>query len=510
VKDPNVSLASFLAQTSTQQFGDFVVSGRVDATWWSQMQKYQDYFNYWSGRIFNRRASDEHDAPPLYPLRVNIARLMCLTQAGTLFGQWEDEIIGFMCKPLRDKGEAARRRAENAEMIVRDTWDYSRLQTKLYETGLSTQVYGGCYLRVAFDMNAPHWVRVDKLMPYQVFPRYHPIDTDRLLEAYIVVPGTKEEIELAYGVKVETSSDVLYVEHWTEKEYAVYVAGQRLTNYGGANPWGRVPIEYIPRIRLEDFYGLSLIEDLRGMQDELNLRLADMGDRVANNAHPIRWVVNYRGDPEKDFKMGADALWNLGSAVPGADKPEVGVLEPKSEPSSSFEFIKYVNDLARSAAFTSPVAFGEDEGSQRSGATLELRLWPMLQNCKVTRGYMVVGLSKVHDMILKRAAKDRGGVYEGVVGHRVVPSFAPLVPRDLRLFIEEFNARAAQDMISPEEALAGFGVRHGTMEEEIERIKQWLREKRPGGDSGRLARREHSGALAEKADSAGRESDDSE
>ena len=38
----------------------------------------------------------------------------------------------------------------------------------------------------------------------------------------------------------------------------------------------------------------------------------------------------------------------------------------------------------------------------------------------------------------------------------------------------KLTRRAEQDLISPEEAIARFGVKAGTEQEELERIKRWM------------------------------------
>jgi hypothetical protein len=279
------------------------------------------------------------------------------------------------------------------------------------------------------------------------------------------------EAELAYGVG-GMPDQTMYLEHWTETKYEVFVGDRRLEAFGGANPWKVIPVVYIPRSRLEGFYGLSLAEEVMGTQDELNSRLADMGDNMNNSAHPIRWIRNYKGDPEEDFAMGSDALWNLGMQT-GDAKPEAGVLEAQPEPASSFNFINFMWDLTKNLASTSPVAFGEDEGSQRSGATLVLRLWPLLQAAKTTRLFWRSGLIRLHAIALKMAAyrKDK---YAEAAGYTVVPDFAQLVPQDRQILVDEIIKRAERDLISPEEAISRFGTDLGTVQEEIDRIKRWM------------------------------------
>ena len=245
--------------------------------------------------------------------------------------------------------------------------------------------------------------------------------------------------------------------------------------------------------------------------EKLNARLADVGDNINNAAHPIRWIRNYRGDASRDLEVGADVLWDLGQGTPGGENPEVGVLPAQPEPSSTFHFVNFLLDMTRQAAFTSPVAFGEDEGSQRSGVTLSLRLWPLLQQVKTTRIYWSTMLYELHRMILIMAkVRDVGQRYDGKLSeHAVTPNFFDLVPQDQQLLIDEITRRAEQDLISPEEAVARFGVKAGTEAEEVQRIKDWLTfqaeqqakaQPQPfGGEHGGGAGKADSGARAKQA-----------
>jgi hypothetical protein len=460
-----------MAPVAVDSYGDFDAPLPAREEWSSQMAAYEKAMEYFSGRIFDRRATEGEPgkpAPLLYPLRINLVRMMCSNQASALWGQWEEDLLQFLVKTKKD-GEADKTRAELAKQVIAETWEYSNMSSRLHEAGFAQQVYGGTYLRIVVDPNGPHGLRFERLDPYVVFPVYDPINVEHILECWVAIPIDGREAQLAYGVS-GVPEQTIYLEHWTEARYEVFVGEHQLL--AKENPWGFIPIVYIPRSRLEGFYGLSLAEEVMGSQDELNSRLADMGDNMNNSAHPIRWIRNYKGNPEEDFAMGSDALWDLGFQT-GDAKPEAGVLEAQAEPASSFNFINFMWDLTKNLASTSPVAFGEDEGSQRSGATLVLRLWPLLQAAKTTRLFWRSGLIRLHAMAIKMAAY-RQDKYGKAVGYTVAPDFAQLVPQDRQLLVDEIIRRFEQDLISPEEAITRLGTDLGSVQEEIERIKAWV------------------------------------
>ena len=469
----NVAMADFLSVMNSIKTTDFYQGPDVARDeWMMQINRYMQAFRYYSGLVFDTTLGETKMAA--YPLRVNIVRAMCNAQAAAVWGQWDGQLVELKADP-KDNTDGAKEKSNQAVQIVQETWEASNLDQKLIEGSIAMQVYGGTYFRAYVDMQAPHGVRVDKLMPYSVFPRYHPIQTNRILEAYIVMPLDRTEASLAYGIpKDQLPEFPLYQEHWTETEYETTVNGILIKNGNGLNPWGIVPVVYIPRLRLEAFFGLPLPEDLYGLQDELNTRLADVGDKIADNAHPIRWVKNYRGNVKKDLIIDSDVIWDLGFSPPGQEGPEVGVLKSEPEPASTFEFMNFLVEMTRFASSTSPVAFGIDEGSQRSGVTLEVRLWPMLMQARVSRVYLKWGMVAINNLILKMVQASGIVIDPVVFSHLVKPVMAPLVPRDVQQVIEEISQRAAHDLISPEETVAMTGVRAGTSEDEVGRIRQWL------------------------------------
>ena len=100
-----------------------------------------------------------------------------------------------------------------------------------------------------------------------------------------------------------------------------------------------------------------------------------------------------------------------------------------------------------------------------------------MQQVKTTRIYWRTQLVALHGMILAMAKfRDIGNRYDSrLADYVVVPNFYDLVPQDRELLIEEITRRAEQDLISPEEAVARFGVKAGTEQDEVNRIKAWLK-----------------------------------
>jgi hypothetical protein len=68
----------FMAATSFAGAGDFdpQVSPRANAEWASQLRLYGEAQRYFYGDIFDKRSGNSVNAPLLYPLKLNLVRMM--------------------------------------------------------------------------------------------------------------------------------------------------------------------------------------------------------------------------------------------------------------------------------------------------------------------------------------------------------------------------------------------------------------------------------------------------
>jgi hypothetical protein len=142
--------------------------------------------------------------------------------------------------------------------------------------------------------------------------------------------------------------------------------------------------------------------------------------------------------------MGADCMWDLGRSMNKEMKPEVGILETKNAvPDGLFKYVDFLYDWARTASFAPPIAFGEDNGGgQRSGITLEIRLWPLLKALRTSRSFMASGISrglKITGKILaqKQLSDVPAYMIDAMIQGEVVPRFRRIMPRDQVAAVDE-------------------------------------------------------------------------
>jgi hypothetical protein len=407
----------------------------------------EDYSRYFTGDIFNEtvplEAGSDEDAPLLYPVGINLVKMLCTAQADSLFGEWEEDIIRFRSRQDEDETIAGNSAVKLMSTILQN----SKAQISFWEAGLEREAYGGTVFKVGWNMNKP-WPHIEwsRINASGFLPVWHPDDPDVLLEAWIVSKITREQAKQLYGIQVE-AEHAIRVEYWNRKRYDFWVDGRKIGANSGVNPYKLVPFVYIPRMRTNSWYGDAITPDIMPAQDELNMRVADLGEAINYNAHPIRYGTNLpRGFNADNYPLGPRAMWDLGRVIGQSDGPKVGLLEPKNPiPERALDYVNFIYDWSRTSAFAPPIAFGEDDGGgQRSGRTLEIRMWPLLRATRRSRGYMAGGIQRMMTITAKilsiKKLKERpvsSHAIERLADGTVVPDFWPIMPKDEAAIVDK-------------------------------------------------------------------------
>ena len=477
----------FTPVLGTDQIGDLIsASPTLRTTWMAVRAGHEKAMRYYSGDIFREKVETEigdDGAPLLYPVGVNLVKMIVISMTDAAFGEWDDQRNVILFRPRNEKPEQADHDAINfATQILED----SNASSTLWEVEFDRNLYGAGVLRVTFDFNRPSKIRWTRIPIDSFYPVFDPEDPDRLLECWYVTQILPEQAKEVYGIEVEGDMPITRIEHWSRSIYEITVDGKRVDAYSGVNPWGEIPFIYIPRMRTIDWWGEGLAEDIYAPQDEINMRLGDAGEALNVHSHPVMFGKNLPRDfNAKNFPLAPNAMWDLGRTRAGRDDPEVGLLESENPVApATFEYIKFLYDWTRTASSAPPIAFGEDDGGgQRSGVTLEIRLWPLLKAMRRSRGYLTAGLLQalqVSGRILKQK-KFRGidaAVIERLANRQVVPAYNPVLPRDQAAIVDEVVKLLSTNppAISLESAQIALG--RGTQEivkimEMMEQIKDW-------------------------------------
>jgi len=423
------------------------VSAEMRNAWLAETAARTRYNKYFTGKVFEEKvnSNDPENDTLLYPVGMNLAKMICITLADSMFGEWTEDIVTF--EPNQDL-EDINTDDKKASKLLQNIIRYSNINSKLWEIELERNIYGGGVLQVSPSFTTPGhviWSRVDT---GSFFPIWSPDDQDDLLEVYVVIPMTRDQARLKWHI--ETDKDVIYrIEHWTKDIYENHINGIRVEAYSGVNPWRVVPFVYIPRFRVHKWWGESAIDDVIATQDELNMRLADVGEAVNYNTHPVRWGVNLpKSFKPENFPVGPNVFWDLGRVIGDSPKPELGILEAKNPtPQGTFDYIEFLYNWSRVSAFTPAVSLGDDDGGgQRSGITLEIRMAPLIRSIRRSRSYLSTGLMKaarITAAILeqKEFSDTPKRALQSIIDGRLVPKFANILPRDQAALVDEVTKR---------------------------------------------------------------------
>jgi hypothetical protein len=413
--------------------------------WEALRAEYQKADSYYSGQIFKDRVeveTGEDDAPLIYPVGINLVKLITLSTTDSFLGEHDDtDPIMFVARNNDTVTDQMKATIEYLSGVL----SFSNAGSMLWEADFSRNLYGATALRIAPSLTQKPHIRWSKLDVRHFFPIFHPEDPDELLEAWIVTVMTKDQARALYGIESKAEFPVK-VERWTNSHYETTLDGKNVSVFSGVNPYGIVPFAYIPRIRTTDWYGESLVNDLYAPQDELNMRLADVGDTLNYNAHPVFWGKNMpKGFNAKNYPLAANAMWDLGRSFgSGGANPEVGLLQASNPvPEAAFKHIQFVYDWTRTSSFAPPIAFGEDNGGgQRSGVTLEIRLWPLLKAVRRSRAYMTTGLMRAMRITGKILAQKKfsdidSQVISGLLEGDLTVQYHHVLPRDQAAVVDE-------------------------------------------------------------------------
>jgi hypothetical protein len=457
------------------------VSPETRNSWIGEIAIREKYRSYYSGDIFKDTVPAEEpvgeEEPELYPVGINLVKMLTTAQADALFGEWEEDIVKFEPGQNAEVSQPEKDASDLARKILRN----SNANSMLWEMALEREVYGGSPIKITPALKLSSGVKWDRIALGSFFPIWDPDDIDSLLEVYIVTEMTRDQAKAKWGI-VTGDDTVRRVEHWTNTVYENTVGNVRIDAYSGINPWGFVPFVYFPRFRSDHWWGDSLTEDLIRVQDELNMRIADLGDAVNYNTHPIKWAYNLpKSFDTKNYPIGSNILWDAGKVLGSSPEPHIEILEAKNPiPSGTFDYINFLYDWGMTSSFIPPVVLGRSESaSQRAGITVELKMQSLVRATRRSRSYMSTGLLRAMRMsALILSQKDLPGISKRalsvLIEGSLLPFYAPVLPRDQEKVVDEITKRLSTTppTISLETSVKKLG--DGTSE--VERIRTMLKE----------------------------------
>lgn len=440
-----------------------------------------------------------------YPIKINPLKGTCRKHTSVLFGQNLDS-IRFGGVPVRflpdlssiidDDGENKEAEKKNQDQIQRiraaltETWADNGGGSLFISNGILSQYLGGCVFAAKWDPVAGR-INITAPEPKEFVGIPDGKDYWRLREAWIVREITEEDL-VAYGitvadVKAGSGNKYWYVEHWTKTSYKITINDLVLNDDGGnpmegENPFGLVPMVYIPHIREKGFFGQSIItEAVKGLIREINNRYTDIGDAVSDDSHNIIAIRNVRGSA-KTIKLDGRTVIDLGGTTGlGGNEanPDLISTNLKSTSQSMIDYTVGVYGLYRKEVDLPAVADGEDEGSQRSSLTLSVRMWPLEAHVELERVFWTVGLAAFSKIMLKMMlVKKLKSITAEDLDVPLIIEWQPKLPRDRDALVNEVVARDSAQLGSKESLMEKLGDTANPADE-IQKIKDEQEELAP-------------------------------
>jgi hypothetical protein len=424
---------------------------------------------------------------PKFPIKINPLKKTVEKHVAVLMGSTPESIRdGAM--PVHFRPDLPAEEKDRAEKIVKalnKAFLSGGAGAMLQQNATISEYLGGSILSSRFRNGE---IEVSNPHPSELVAIPDGINYWRLREAWIVRPISP--LHLAnYGMTTfdfPKESQYFYIEHWTTKKYSISINDKVVLDSDGEpmegeNPYGVVPIEYIPHLRDEDFIGFGDIsEDVKGLIREMNLRSADVGDAVSDDSHKIIPFRNVR-DTIKVVTIDGRPMLNLGNTsgiVQNESQPDMFAVNVQSASAIAISFIDRLESFYRQATSYPAVADGVDQGSQRSSKTLDARMWPLQSHVDMERVNWSVGLIFFAKIMLKMMAVQ--GIEDITMEDAEVPiilEWQPQLARDRDSLVNEVVQRSGGDnpTISQRSSIALLG--NPNPDEELAQIQAEQKDK---------------------------------
>lgn len=390
--------------------------------WSDQTGIYASLWQHYSGDVLAETRPDQENEPETqYPLHMNVVRTLCEKHASILFGEVPDgpeplvKITVKARKPFNgtEAKETDKKLAEMCERIINEVVVASYGRAKQLENGIFSQFLGGHVFQLSYQPS-----RTDLLIPIVLqnprpdyfLPIWKNEDLYTLSECWTIYQIPEIVAKRQYGVTDgKPGQKAVYVDYWTENTHVIRIEGAVVNEQNGTdNPFGIVPSMYIPHMRVGGRYGVGHVQDLAALEKEFNASFAALGEAVLLTPDQKTYLSNNYKTPDVTRLSDGTKVIELGYAPASSGSKDAPKATVAPQPEVSEAMIKHLDKQWQQMlrhSHLSGIPFGEDEGSQRSGQTLALRMWPTMSHIGHERTNWNDGLTKLGKDILKMVKK---------------------------------------------------------------------------------------------------------
>ncbi len=442
-----------------------------------------------------------------FPLAINMWELACTIHRDLARGMPDgDDPLAIKTTIVRDESKPWIEPLE--EILNNQIWRPSHGGPLQQEALLAMMIFGGTVFKIAWEpweVDLPYRLAVRGIKnPGHILPVTDWLNPWKLLQVYIGYEISPQEALVKYGVKVrDENQKALYMEHWTPTEYSVRIddkvpkmkMGDKEFRLEGPNPFGFVPVFYIPHERTTDkLWGESMVPRQSPLVKETNARSADLADMVRRTLPGVYVGSDLNRSKLQTRTISVDGrpvarVVDLGTSRPsqsGGGTPTVNSLPVADIPESLTGFPEVLLNFWMMVARISPAVFGLDDTSSGriTGPAVAQRMWTSIAHSVTARTNFSEGKSSV-DRALIHALKTQANLLQemGITAPEIpgdpaqltiLQDFPPMVPTDKEARADEWINRLREGGCSIEAYLAEMGV--VDIEGEKARILEWLDE----------------------------------
>ncbi len=469
--------------------------------WTARRRKHKRYARAYEGKhleeTIGRRDRETGKKVRKFPLGVNLTELACDIHRDVARGiPVRDQPL--VVRSVVERTEAIGESAKTLEDIINnDVWRPSHGGTLQQEAMLEMNIHGGVALKLSWEpwnFDLPYRLAVRLLRnPGYINPVWDRLDPWRMLECYIGYEISPQEAKLKYGIDVpDNSPSLLYMEYWSRNEWRITVErapgedmvpvikqGDREWKLEGANPWGVVPVYYIPHERTTNLFGKSEVEGQEALEKEFNSRSANISDLVRSTRPGMLWGHDLNASiGVREIKKDGAVIGHVIDAgrtknIQGANAPKLDAMPIADIPSTIAEFPQTLLEFWMMTKRIAPSVFGMDDTSSGriTGPATTNRMWTSIAHSLTERSNFTTGKTLIDKDALRILAIQREkGVYEGLpvdapeveIAHstssRIKQVWPPMVPMDRKDRHTEWIERLREGGASIEMYLEEMGV----------------------------------------------------
>lgn len=473
---------------------------------WSERRAvYKTYKAWYDGTVLGQRMekTDRDTGNPArkFPLEINLPKLGCDIHRDLARGI-PDHDAPLIIQTTVERNSSPH--ATDLEDTINSVWRRS-YGADIQQRGLlDMNVFGGVAYLLKWEpwnRHLPHRFAVRKIPdPGNIMPVWGRYDPWRMSECYIGFKISREEAQAKYNIVVdETVQDVLYLEYWGQKEWWVHVHGQVPTmTWGedswplkGSNPFGFVPVYYIPHDRTMELFGDSDIEGQKELTRDFNSRAATLSDIMRSTCPGLftgHDISRRKLEVKRIIKDGVTIAYyiDLGDTrnIQGAQKPELDALPGSDIPEGLIEFPDTLLHWWMMVKRISPAAFGTDDtrSGRITGPTTAQRMWTSVAHAATERINYTAGKCIIDQDIIT-ALKVRPAALPDELRKKldetdpasldIKQRWPPMIPLDRQRLHQELIDELRGGGASIERYLKAKGVED--VDGEKERIMEWIK-----------------------------------